>query len=192
MSCPMKRIGIGKCPMNNRNMVETNLDEETVEGLSSKRMVSSISQDKNNKWIYPSELMFWNALKRKNKLDGVEKKDIATIIPIHNNLNEKTWKIILMWEKNISLCENDPTLLHFSGKSTILSLKARIDYFLGKRKEYPFDRHDWVIERSNGEQLRYIIDYYSNDNGGDFIVDARPASDTFGMWLFKMRLYLGV
>ena len=27
----------------------------------------------------------------------------------------------------------------------------------------PFDRHDWVVERPDGTEVRYIIDYYHDD-----------------------------
>jgi len=26
----------------------------------------------------------------------------------------------------------------------------------------PFDRHDWIVKRSNGQEVRYVIDYYSD------------------------------
>lgn len=27
--------------------------------------------------------------------------------------------------------------------------------------QHPFDRHDWTVERPTGEQVRYIIDFYT-------------------------------
>jgi cytochrome c heme-lyase len=197
----------GGCPFNQRNMVDSNLEDDKVEGLSTEREVSSIAKDPNDtnsKWVYPSELMFWNALKRKDKLDGVEKADMKTIIPIHNKLNEKTWKTVLFWEKVISPCVEAPTLLFFAGKSTEFSWKARIGRLLRWRSEYPFDRHDWVIQRSDKTIQRYVIDYYSVDSAGDgdgdggggpagdFVVDTRPASDSVKMWIFKMCFWAKV
>lgn len=31
------------------------------------------------------------------------------------------------------------------------------------RHPLPFDRHDWVVERPDGTEVRYIIDYYHDD-----------------------------
>jgi hypothetical protein len=56
--------------------------------------------------------------------------------------------------------------------------------------EPPFDRHDWIVRRApseahpNGEEVRYIIDYYSDEDGDDsdeasFRLDVRPAVDSF-------------
>lgn len=51
--------------------------------------------------------------------------------------------------------------------------------------EPPFDRHDWVVRRRNtGEEVRYVIDYYSappeRDGSPVFSLDVRPALDSFG------------
>lgn len=48
-------------------------------------------------WIYPSEQMFFNAMKRKNYDPKAE--DMKTIIPIHNAVNERVWMEIRRWEK---------------------------------------------------------------------------------------------
>ena len=49
--------------------------------------------------------------------------------------------------------------------------------------EPPFDRHDWIVHRpETGEELRYIIDYYSApplpDGSPVFSLDVRPALDS--------------
>jgi len=49
--------------------------------------------------------------------------------------------------------------------------------------EPPFDRHDWIIRRpKTGEQVRYVIDYYSAppepDGSPVFSLDVRPALDS--------------
>ena len=51
--------------------------------------------------------------------------------------------------------------------------------------EPPFDRHDWIVKRkSTGEEIRYVIDYYSAPDEPDgspvFSLDVRPALDSFG------------
>ena len=50
--------------------------------------------------------------------------------------------------------------------------------------EAPFDRHDWIVRRpQTGEEVRYVIDYYSAPNEADgspaFNLDVRPALDSF-------------
>lgn len=51
--------------------------------------------------------------------------------------------------------------------------------------EPPFDRHDWIVRRpKTGEEVRYVIDYYSAppepDGSPVFSLDVRPALDSFG------------
>lgn len=48
------------------------------------------------RWIYPSEEMFFNAMKRKEWDPKAE--DMRTIVPIHNAVNERAWKEIQEWE----------------------------------------------------------------------------------------------
>lgn len=49
--------------------------------------------------------------------------------------------------------------------------------------EPPFDRHDWIVRRPRtGEEVRYVIDYYSAppmpDGEPVFSLDVRPALDS--------------
>jgi cytochrome c heme-lyase len=53
--------------------------------------------EKSGNWVYPSEEMFFNAMKRKNY--DPEAADMRTIVPIHNAVNEQAWKEIKAWEK---------------------------------------------------------------------------------------------
>jgi len=50
--------------------------------------------------------------------------------------------------------------------------------------EPPFDRHDWIVRRKTGEEVRYVIDYYSAppepDGSPVFSLDVRPALDSLG------------
>ena len=50
--------------------------------------------------------------------------------------------------------------------------------------EPPFDRHDWIVRRPTGEEVRYVIDYYSAppepDGSPVFSLDVRPALDSVG------------
>jgi cytochrome c heme-lyase len=52
---------------------------------------------KTGNWIYPSEQMFFDAMKR--KAYNPEQADMKTIVPIHNAVNERAWKEIKEWEK---------------------------------------------------------------------------------------------
>lgn len=51
----------------------------------------------NGNWIYPSEKMFFEAMKRKGHKGEVA--DMKTIVPIHNAVNERAWKEIKEWER---------------------------------------------------------------------------------------------
>lgn len=131
---------------------------------------------------------------RKDKTEGVAEHDIPSVIRIHNNMNERTWKQVLKWEDlRPSTGEGkDPKLLRFLGRPDELSPKAQLKVWLGHAA--PFDRHDWFVDRG-GKEVRYVIDYYHDEAGasadktpshmGDFssirsiLLDVRPALDSF-------------
>ncbi|KAK5634296.1 hypothetical protein RRF57_010011 [Xylaria bambusicola] len=129
-------------------------------------------------WIYPSERMFFDAMKRKGH--DPRAADMRTVVPIHNAVNERAWAEIKAWEEpwiNGSSCDG-PRLHSFSGLSTQMSPKARFNTFLGYQA--PFDRHDWVVDRC-GKEIEYVIDFYAGrntSNGADgklsFYLDVRP------------------
>jgi cytochrome c heme-lyase len=130
-------------------------------------------------WIYPSQEMFFNAMKRKGHT--ANPADMSTIVPIHNAVNEKAWQEIKKWE---SLYARDPAaevecggprLVSFAGDSKKLTPKARWNSWIKGYAE-PFDRHDWVVERClTGEKVEYVIDFYKGKGGGlAFHLDARP------------------
>ena len=54
------------------------------------------SDVKSGNWIYPSEEMFFQAMKRKNFDPKTE--DMKSIVPIHNAVNEQAWVEIKKWE----------------------------------------------------------------------------------------------
>jgi len=136
-------------------------------------------------WEYPSPQMFWNAMVRKNKAEGASEGDMDMVVAIHNNMNESTWKDVLAWE---ALHASAPapeaaaatggaaapgaTLLRFTGRPHEHSPKATLkQLFLGCPA--PFDRHDWVVGRPDGSEVRYVIDYYHDDAAVD--ADGKPA-----------------
>lgn len=48
-------------------------------------------------WIYPSEKMFFDAMRRKG-FNATQTADMKTVVPIHNAVNEKAWAEIKRWE----------------------------------------------------------------------------------------------
>ena len=130
-------------------------------------------------WVYPSEQMFYNALKRKGY--AVNEKDMRAVVAIHNTVNERTWSEILKWEERRGEDTSQIRLAHFKGRPKDLSPKARFRNWIGYT--LPFDRHDWVIDRGEGTRVRYVIDYYNGKPlpgmpGPSVYIDARPALDT--------------
>lgn len=47
-------------------------------------------------WVYPSEKMFFDAMKRKGH--DTRAADMRTVVPIHNAVNERAWVEIKQWE----------------------------------------------------------------------------------------------
>lgn len=185
----------GECPIKHENDINpTNMmyppnqqpSPNQPFPLSTNRVVSNIPKagTENDKWQYPSEQMFWNAMLRKGwrwEEDAVKKDDMSAIIHIHNANNEKAWNEVMMWESmHFAECQ-EPKLKKFGGKASDFSPRARIRNWMGY--ELPFDRHDWIVDRC-GKEVRYIIDYYDGGpvkpNGEFTLLDVRPALDSFG------------
>ncbi|CAK7262610.1 Cytochrome c1 heme lyase [Sporothrix epigloea] len=157
-------------------------------------------------WVYPSEKMFFDAMKRKGN-DNAHAADMRVVVPIHNAVNERAWKEILAWEAPYTgsgpgQCDG-PRLHSFAGLSTSMSPKARLNTLLGYTA--PFDRHDWVVDRC-GTQIEYVIDFYAGRPGStttatagarragnpqiNFYLDVRPKLNTWqGV---KMRALRGL
>ncbi|KAK8086792.1 Cytochrome c1 heme lyase [Apiospora phragmitis] len=142
-------------------------------------------------WVYPSEKMFFEAMKRKGH--DPQSADMRTVVPIHNAVNERAWAEIKKWEGpwvEGTSC-GGPRLHSFSGLSTKMSPKARINTLLGYQS--PFDRHDWVVDRC-GKEIEYVIDFYAGRPGGDsklsFYLDVRPKLNSWDG--IKMRAMRGL
>ena len=134
--------------------------------LPTERVTSTIPKGgtADQTWLYPSPQMFWNALVRKNKTDGANEQDMETVVAIHNNMNENTWRQVLAWESLHPVQGGpgtEPKLLRFMGRPDELSPKARLKMLLGGHTA-PFDRHDWIVDRG-GKEVRYVIDYYHDE-----------------------------
>ncbi|EXJ85910.1 cytochrome c heme-lyase [Capronia coronata CBS 617.96] len=173
--------GLGQSPA-------TPMNNEAETGVSS-----------SGNWIYPSESQFFNAVMRKqtssNPADLVS--SISHIIPIHNAVNERAWSLIKSWEGDSSAACGGPKLLSFKGLgSGAKSPKARVKTFMGYTE--PFDRHDWVVERCDGQTVEYVIDFYqgksepqTRDTALNFYLDVRPKLNTFEGWKMRAERSLG-
>ncbi|KAK7699136.1 Cytochrome c1 heme lyase [Diaporthe eres] len=82
------------------------------------------------------------------------------------------------------ICPQGPMLYSFTGLSTTMSPKARLNTLLGYTA--PFDRHDWVVDRC-GTRVEYVIDFYAGRADGaraaggkpSFYLDVRPKLNTW-------------
>ncbi|KAK7431867.1 Cytochrome c1 heme lyase [Neonectria magnoliae] len=136
--------------------------------------------DPSGNWVYPSEKMFFEAMKRKGYDARVA--DMKTVVPIHNAVNERAWKEIKEWEAPYlagTTC-GGPKLESFANKNHNMTPTARINTILGFTA--PFDRHDWVIDRC-GTRVEYVIDFYAGrpdgKGGPSFYLDVRPKLNTW-------------
>ncbi|TFK39851.1 cytochrome c/c1 heme-lyase [Crucibulum laeve] len=156
--------------------------------LPTDRTESSIPRDPSVKWEYPSPQQFYNALVRKGW--ETPEEHVVTMVEIHNFLNEEAWEEVKKWERR-QHSDEDLQLARFMGRPGEMSPKARFWMLAGWllptrfNSEPPFDRHDWIVRRpKTGEEVRYIIDYYSAppepDGSPVFSLDVRPALDSFG------------
>ncbi|GAX78873.1 hypothetical protein CEUSTIGMA_g6312.t1 [Chlamydomonas eustigma] len=158
-------------------------------GLNPQRQASSIpmalidaipkhQKEGQQVWMYPSEQMFFSAMKRKGW--DPRKEDMQAVVSIHNSVNERAWREVMAWE---ALHANEcamPRLKKFVGRPSDYSPKARILNTLGYA--LPFDRHDWVVDRC-GKEVRYVIDFYNGAPQGSgapvaMFLDVRPALDS--------------
>lgn len=143
--------------------------------LPTEREISSIPRtDANANWVYPSQKQFYDAMKRKNWDPQAE--DMNSVVPLHNVVNERTWRQIMNWEKNNIDEANKKcggiTLTSFKGDSKKLTPRAWFkSNILGQEK--PFDRHDWIVNRC-GVQIEYVIDFYGNVSDSSVFLDVRP------------------
>lgn len=116
----------------------------------------------NKTWVYPSQQMFFNAMRRKGW--SPDERDMASVVAIHNAVNERAWQEVVAWEAAAGFGPRNspcggPRLARFVGRPRDLSPKARFLNLLGYR--LPFDRHDWFVDRCGRERVRYVIDFYN-------------------------------
>ncbi|GMM28223.1 cytochrome c1 heme lyase [Martiniozyma asiatica (nom. inval.)] len=159
------------------------------DSLNDIRQISSIPRtNAESNWVYPSEKQFYNAMLRKQW--NPEEEDMKTVVPLHNMVNEVAWKYILMWEKGQRGSESgDIKLTSFKGDSKKITPRAWIGHYIFG-KNLPFDRHDWMVNRS-GTEVEYVIDFYTTQIDGEneprFFLDVRPKLNSLeGV---RMRFY---
>ncbi|KAJ5105430.1 hypothetical protein NUU61_002777 [Penicillium alfredii] len=184
---------------------------------------SETGQDQTTgNWVYPSEKQFFEALMRKGNTPTSTSSaselatSVASIIPIHNAVNERAWKQIQDWEQTAPSSDpgskkcGGPKLYSFRGLGVdpqYLSPRARINGWLGY--QLPFDRHDWVVERCSGEKVEYVIDFYQGKSSGghgnpsglaanagpgklSFYLDVRPKLNSYEGWRMRFNHFTGL
>eukprot|EP00037_Helgoeca_nana_P033978 m.420104 g.420104 ORF g.420104 m.420104 type:complete len:379 (+) comp32201_c0_seq1:141-1277(+) len=198
--CPIKK-GAAVNPSNNMLIQEKQLPSPgQATPLPTERRVSTIpkttehnpqhQQDDSQFWEYPSQQMFYNAMKRKGH--SPTEGEMSTIVGMHNAVNERSWGELLHWEHQLHPETADVVRLKkFSGDATKISPKARLRALFGS--ELPFDRHDWIVVRGEGgEEVRYVIDFYQAKAQGAapiaFHLDVRPAVDSFSSAFDRVRM----
>ena len=165
---------------------------------------------RSGNWIYPSESQFFHAVMRKSTLQSTSPEDLASsvssIIPIHNAVNERAWHLIQGWEKPSTLTTrtktcSGPKLLSFQGLGEgAKSPKARLMTLWGYTA--PFDRHDWIVERCDGSQVEYVIDFYQGKAPAEgvgkqdarnlnFYLDVRPKLNSLDGWKMRAERMVG-
>lgn len=141
-------------------------------------------------WVYPSQQMFYNAMKRKGY--SPHEEEMEAVVAIHNTVNERAWAEVIAWEATLHPeCTAELKLLRFRGRPDELTLKARANSLLGYTR--PFDRHDWVVSRC-GKEVTYLLDFYNGkvtrQKPVAMHIDARPdATDMQGV-LDRLRMPL--
>lgn len=189
--CPIQHDAPGGVvnPLNQMPALSQQPAEQQLAALPIERETSTIPRDEGGtRWEYPSPQQFYNALVRKGW--ETPEEHVETMVQIHNWLNEQAWEEILRWERKEKPHAVEPQLARFKGRPGELSPKARFWLFAGWmlpsrfNTEPPFDRHDWIVRRQGGEEVRYVIDYYSAppepDGSPVFSLDVRPALDSVG------------
>ncbi|KAI4105319.1 MAG: hypothetical protein L6R37_002769 [Teloschistes peruensis] len=176
----------------------TTPDPRSLPSSESDSTPSTNKEEPLGKWIYPSEKMFFEAMRRKSF--SPHESDMSSIVPIHNAVNERAWSLIKTWESSsprlqrLNASCGGPKLRSFSGDAGKLSPKARVLGWLGYQG--PFDRHDWAVERCQGgpgREVEYVIDFYKGKGEGvTFYLDVRPKLNTWEGWRMRLGNWVGL
>ncbi|KAI3432225.1 hypothetical protein D9Q98_003787 [Chlorella vulgaris] len=161
-------------------------------GAAPPQQAQPSSSSSDEVWVYPSQQMFYNAMRRKGWTPSED--DMAAVVAIHNAVNERAWREIQRWEEVQAGADSSmrPRLVKFRGRPQDYSPKARLLNLLGYG--LPFDRHDWIVDR-DGREVRYVIDFYNaaprSDMPAAMHLDVRPALDSPGALWERLRMQMG-
>jgi cytochrome c heme-lyase len=154
------------------------------------RVTSSIPRtDSPTPWLYPSESQLHAAITRKGF--PVPFDHTKYILLMHNLVNEQCWQHICRYERVASdTTGTELSLKRFQGRPGQWTprswFKANI---LGHVA--PFDRHDWIVQRADGSECRYVIDFYNGRPSVEeqvaVYLDVRPAIDNVAGLLLRLR-----
>lgn len=73
-----------------------------------------------------------------------------------------------------------------------LTPRARWKSLIGYQE--PFDRHDWVVQRCDGSEVEYVIDFYQGRGGAgpvSFYLDVRPKLNCWEGVRLRVRRFWG-
>jgi len=145
------------------------------------------NSEDGQEWLNPSANQLYRALERNDK--KIDYADAMPVAQVHAIVTDQTWEQILEFESLYwKTCKN-PRLARFEGLDGYYSFKAKVNHYCFG-VPWPYDRHDWWVDRC-GKEIRYVIDYYAIPDGtfdedGDpnfeYTIDARPAPTLLGMW----------
>jgi len=179
-----------KCPVEHKGpapAARKRVDPEILKQLPNDRETSTIPS-LEGPWQYPSQRQFYKATAAKGH--DVNPADMASVIAIHNAVNEQAWVKIMQYEKMHEQECATPKLIRFLGRPGDMSMKARVTGWFGRTD--PFDRHDWHVDRC-GKEVRYIVDFYDGKPVANMpvsiYIDARPDFQTGGLW-DRARMYM--
>lgn len=152
-------------------------------GRATSTIPSAAAGSEDTNWVYPSQQMFFNAMRRKGYAPHEEEMD--AVVAIHNAVNERAWGEIVAWESTLHPeCAAELKLRRFVGKPDEPTPKARARALFGYSP--PFDRHDWTVMRC-GKEVTYLLDFYRGQSTPGkpvaMYIDARPAAEDWdGVW----------
>lgn len=94
------------------------------------REISSIPRADGEKWVYPSQSQFYNAMARKNH--DPKERDMQVLVPIHNAVNERAWSELMAWERGQGgdKC-GGVKLVSFKGRPKDRTIRAQWNILLG-------------------------------------------------------------
>ena len=138
-------------------------------------------------WINPSPNQLARALARNEK--PIREEDKFDVAAMHDFITSGTWSEIMRYEELHPETTEQVTLSSFHGMDGIWSPKAVFVHYYNYLRYgvdiWPYDRHDWIVNRGDRE-VRYVIDYYGE--GDEYTIDARPALDSIDALIDRVKI----